>query len=362
MPTLSLTQPLIKRRIRGVPNSFWAQIYLLLAVLETIVVLIIQIVNIANTAADDSVDAWSNTKTVSSGSILVYDSLFIVGQLFFVVIAWEAVAHKNTIQVIATTCFNCLLFVYALIQYFNNVNIAPADSTASNLLVLRLCLGAITGVCSIAFAALTWELFLDFGWKIFKKLGADLAVRTMFKRRQVLITLFKLDVFFFVGYAIQTATLVLKVTDAETWVQIGVVMPGSVLVLTLGFYALHWENARCMLVVMFCLAVSPAYFIYRLVRMYTVGNHGTMDPYWDTREYLLFFIIVNIVLILGTLYSCWLCYRDFGKGLKTRTLDYQNGKVKAQVDAESTDAAAFTPGHAATHLPKSENRDRWQLE
>ncbi|RKP39723.1 hypothetical protein BJ085DRAFT_29671 [Dimargaris cristalligena] len=314
MPTMSLSQPIIK----------------------ALVVLVVQIVLIADTASDKASDAWASSKVVSSASILVYDSLFIVAEIFFLIIAWEAVAHKNTVQVIAATCFNFLLLVYSLIQYFTNRSAATVNSTAYNLLILRLCLIVIIGVCTIAFAAVTWELFLDFGWKIFKQLGADLAIRQMYKRHQILITLLKLDVFFLIGYSVQLATLVLKTTDAETWVQIGLVIPGSVLLLSLAFFSLSREHGPSMLIVMVILGLSPAYFIYRLVRMFTVTRSS------------------------GTFYNSYLCYRDFNRGLRQSIEEYQGckGKTRGIIALE----VQPRPSSDLDYEEKADNRERWQLE
>ncbi|KAJ1960994.1 hypothetical protein IWQ62_004022 [Dispira parvispora] len=357
---LSFTTPLLKRRIRGVPKSFWGQIYLFLAILEVITILVIQIILITNTASDTPDQSWSSQPENTNRSILLYDALFIVAAVFFTVIAWEAMAHKNTIQVIAATLFNIVLFVYSLIQYFQNKSASTQNSTVADSLVLRLCLIIILAICSLSFLALTWEIFLDFGWKIFKKLGADLALRQRYKRHQILITLLKLDVFFFIAYSVQLATLVLKDTDVETWLQIGLVIPGSVLVLFLAFFALHREIGYCMLAVMGILVAGLAYFVYRLVRMYTAHHASSFDPYWDSRNYLLFFVIVNMMLIISTLVYCWLCYKDFHLGLRQSIDEYQLKKSKVrELIAQNPNLADIDP---ETCLQDMEGRERWQLE
>ncbi|KAJ1973526.1 hypothetical protein H4R35_004075 [Dimargaris xerosporica] len=355
-----LSEPLIKKRIRGFPKSFWAQIYLLLALLEMLVVVIVQIVLLANISANSRTTTWTAQKVISSGSMLVYDSLFIVAEVFFLVIAWEAMAHKNTIQVIAATIFNYCLLVYSLIQYFQNESSSRVVTNNNSLQVLRVAIIAIITVCSLSFTALLWEIFLDFGWMIYKKLGADLSLRQMYKRHQILLTLLKLDIFFFVGYSVQLATLVLKVTDAETWIQIAVVIPGSVLVLFMSFFALQREHRRLMQLAMIIFALAPVYFIYKLVRMYTVPSNTNWDPYWDSRKYLTFFIIVNVLLIVTTLVYAWLCYRDFGRGLKPSIEEYHMKKAKIRdLIAENPALADKAP---ESFMHEMEGRERWQLE
>ncbi|KAJ2003286.1 hypothetical protein GGI06_005647, partial [Coemansia sp. S85] len=220
-------------------------------------------------------------------------------------LCWEAVAHKNTIQIIAATLFNVMCLVYSLIQY-TTFYIHPSQSAGIfqndyDMRILQITTMAVYSLCSIAFAMLTWELYQLFGWKTYKKLGANLALRRAYKWHQILLTLLKLDIFFFISYSVQLATLVLRVSDPETWVQIGVVIPGSVLFLVLSFWALKVENKRMMVVVIVCLGLSPAYFIYKLVRM-NVGIDRDNDPYLDSRKYLTFFVVVTLALVLVTVY------------------------------------------------------------
>ncbi|KAJ2463937.1 hypothetical protein GGI02_005113, partial [Coemansia sp. RSA 2322] len=140
-----------------------------------------------------------------------------------------------------------------------------------------------------------------------------------------------LDIFFFISYSVQLATLVLRVSDPETWVQIGVVIPASVLFLVLSFWALKVENKRIMVVVIVCLGLSPAYFIYKLVRM-NVGIDKAKDPYLDSRKYLTFFIVVTLALVLVTVFVSLQCYRNFGTGLKEAIADYDARKAQLKAN------------------------------
>lgn len=39
----------------------------------------------------------------------------------------------------------------------------------------------ITGLCTVIFAFLAYKLYQEFGWKIYKKIGADPKMRSTFK-------------------------------------------------------------------------------------------------------------------------------------------------------------------------------------
>ncbi|KAJ1774838.1 hypothetical protein LPJ77_004325 [Coemansia sp. RSA 2523] len=339
---------MLRRRLTlkgcGIPTSIWARLFIVVALLEVFAIICIEGYVIKRTVdiyKNGTESQWgfglqndSNKMSITQESFIVYDVIFIVAQLFLLMLCWEAVAHKNTIQIIAATLFNVMCLVYSLIQY-TTFYIHPSTSAGifqkdNDMRILLITTMVVYSLCSVAFAVLTWELYQMFGWKTYKKLGANLALRRAYKWHQILLTLLKLDIFFFIAYSVQLATLVLRVSDPETWVQIGVVIPGSVVFLVLSFWALKVEKKRLMIVVIGCLGCSPAYFIYKLVRM-NVGIDKNNDPYLDTRKYLTFFVVVTLALVLVTVYVSVQCYRNFGIGLKEAIADYD--ACKAQLKA-----------------------------
>ncbi|KAJ2159473.1 hypothetical protein GGF46_003017 [Coemansia sp. RSA 552] len=359
---------MFKRRLTlrtcGVPSSIWARLFMVVALLEVFAVVCIEGYIIKRTVdvyKNGTESQWgfglqnvSDGMTITQESFIVYDVIFIVAQVFLLMLCWEAVAHKNTIQIIAATLFNGMCLVYSLIQY-TTVYIRPSSSAGifqkdNDMRILIIMTMVVYGLCSAAFGMLTWELYQLFGWQTYKKLGANLALRRAYKWHQILLTLLKLDMFFFISYSVQLATLVLRVSDPETWVQIGVVIPGSVVFLILSFWALKVEKKKLMLAVIVCLGCSPAYFIYKLVRM-NVGIEKGADPYLDTRKYLTFFIVVTLVLVLFTVWASVLCYRNFGIGLKEAIAEYDARKAQIKAnkamqvrdsrDQESVDGSRY---------------------
>lgn len=115
----------------------------------------------------------------------VYLTIFICAQIFQIVLCWDAVWHQNTIQMIGFVLFNLAVFCYAIFQYVQLRNPTmtgtSADISSSNLSILRGALIAIPVVLGIgltAFTYLAYKLYLEFGWKIYKKIGADPKMRS----------------------------------------------------------------------------------------------------------------------------------------------------------------------------------------
>ncbi|KAJ1801762.1 hypothetical protein LPJ56_006377 [Coemansia sp. RSA 2599] len=357
-----MARPLTLKSL-GIPRSIWARLFISVALLEVFAIVCIQgyvikrTVDIYKNGVESQwgfgVLTGSTKMSITQESFIVYDVIFIVAQLFLLMLCWEAVAHKNTIQIIAATLFNVMCLIYSLIQY-TTFYIRPSSSAGifqkdNDMRVLQITTMVVYSLCSVAFAMLTWELYQLFGWKTYKKLGANLALRRAYKWHQILLTLLKLDIFFFISYSVQLATLVLRVSDPETWVQIGVVIPGSVVFLVLSFWALKVEKRRVMIVVIICLGLSPAYFIYKIVRM-NVGIDKNNDPYLDSRKYLTFFIVVTLALILVTVYVSIRCYRNFGIGLKEAIADYDARKAQLKANI-----ALLNSGNADTTATENRN-------
>ncbi|RUP51349.1 hypothetical protein BC936DRAFT_148632 [Jimgerdemannia flammicorona] len=77
------------------------------------------------------------------------------------------------------------------------------------------------------------EIFIQ-DMKIYKDLGADIEIRRMYQNHLCLLTLLKLDIFFFVGYAIQLITL-MPGGGSNSIIEFTIAIPISVLMLVFGF-------------------------------------------------------------------------------------------------------------------------------
>lgn len=299
------------------PKSPWSRLFIFIAIIQAVAVIPLEIMIMINrfrTAEELSGDLGGGRP------VIVYNSLFIMALLFFIALCWDAVLRKNTIQAICATLFNYATSMYTVVQYIDNDN-RPDDFIRR----LELIVMAIIFFCSLIDSYVTWKLFLEFGWKIFKKLGADLSIRRMFLAHQVLVTLLKLLLFFFVCYTIQLTALVLRTDDYETWVQIAFVIPGSVVILFLAFYGLRNEHSSVMRFVISILVITTFYLIYKFIRM-TMYLGKTYDPFRITRQYLTYFISITFILVILVLINSIICYRNFGKGLKESIIRYKERK------------------------------------
>lgn len=120
----------------------------------------------------------------------------------------------------------------------------------------------------------------------------------MHKGYEILITLLKFDVFFFVAYGIQMFTLV-DTTDrtvittfsngrtlARQQLLIGLAMPASIILLALAFFGVMKENRIATVFVMTCLVAAEPYFVYAL---FYIHNPDNRRRFTNSAKYLTFF-------------------------------------------------------------------------
>lgn len=105
--------------------------------------------------------------------------------------------NKNTIQIIAIVVFNCAMVAYAGLQMKQAEEIlvrTPNDSLPNAILDLfyankdnptpyhasmpyEIAVLVLMAIFAAVFAFIAYKLYKEFGWSIYKKIGADLAMR-----------------------------------------------------------------------------------------------------------------------------------------------------------------------------------------
>ncbi|KAG9067311.1 hypothetical protein KI688_012094 [Linnemannia hyalina] len=270
----------------------------------------------------------------ASRAIPAYLIVFVFAQLFQLVLAWDAVRGQNTIEMIGIVAFNMCCFAYSIFE-ITQTRKSLSESTryfepegSAELLNQSLVplIGANVVVSGLSQCVVTWlayQLFQEFGWKIYKKIGADPRMKRMYRAYQIYVVLIKMDFFFFVGFSIQFIYLSLTkdTDDPEYWLTI-VVLPLTLPILYIAIYAVRHESRRWMTIFLFAMHGGVAYFVFKVVRMF-VGNK--IANYNGIKIFLTLFASLCLVTILATISNAAVCYRNFGKGLKPHLLKGTRG-------------------------------------
>ena len=130
-----------------------------------------------------------------------YLTLFIFAHVFLVILCYDALRLKNTIQVIGICIFNVAMLIYAAIQMdqIKDANDALKDKNdGSDKLMERVIWQdirpfLITIPCVIALSTalmgvVCWKLYDEFAWRIYKHISADLRMKKRYLTFQVSFT------------------------------------------------------------------------------------------------------------------------------------------------------------------------------
>ena len=147
----------------------------------------------------------TNVRQLNDDSIRQYRSiptfltLFIFAFLYELVLVWDALRMKNTIQIIGLALANLAILVYTAIQIDqigNAINILASKGAIINrvdngpdlwstIRPFLVAIPCIIAVASVFMAFISWKLYQEFAWDILKQIGADYRMKKRFLHYQV---------------------------------------------------------------------------------------------------------------------------------------------------------------------------------
>jgi len=278
------------------------------------------------------------TQIALDRTIPTYLTLFIFGFLYQVVLVYDSLRLKNTIQVIGLCMYNGGMLIYAAIQY-DQIQTAVEELGKQGYIdtdahvwpdvqPFLLAVPCIIAFFSIVMTFTAWKLYDEFAWTIYKHISADLRMKRRFLTYQIYIALLKFDFFFFLGFTVQFLVIVTGVQDFEFGLTIAAI-PVTILILVMAAFWTRRENKTGMLVTIFLFFCGLAYFIFKLARMYQPAKE---KDYMPVRKNLTSFAVITIILIILTIINASLCTANFNKGLKPHLRKRKIGSEEEKMD------------------------------
>ncbi|KAK0128163.1 hypothetical protein ONS95_000144 [Cadophora gregata] len=314
------------------PNTTWTWAFLITTIVQAVIVLAIESYLFAKfqTSLQDGLSGEPLAKTIPT-----YLTLFIFGFLYQLVLVYDSLRLKNTIQVIGLCIYNVGMLIYASIQY-DQINKAIESLSALGLIKAGIpiwpdirpylvTVPGIIGFFTVVMSFIAWKLYDEFAWTIYKHISADLRMKRRFLTFQIYIALLKFDFFFFLGFTVQFLVIVTGLADAEFGLTIAAI-PVTVLILFMAAFWTRRENKIGMVVIIFLYFCAMAYFIFKLARMYQPSRK---DDYLPVRKSLTSFAVITIVLIVLTIVNASVCMANFDKGLKPHIMKRKIGGEEA---------------------------------
>ncbi|RUS17221.1 hypothetical protein BC937DRAFT_90248 [Endogone sp. FLAS-F59071] len=261
---------------------------------------------------------------------LKYENIFFMAfQAFQLWFTFDGLYYHNTIQLIASTLINLLCAAFGVIQILESQKwlarvqeIVIAFQITDVQLYLQvkwieLALTLVMMAFALTLIFMAYKVYKQYGWVIYKRIGANITMQGHFKTYQIFIMLMKLNIFFELGFSVYF--LIGIADDSYNWQAVDsspgllifhAVITGLILpMLFLAYNALRNEYQYLMwLFIAFCLTAIGD-FIYIL-------GHSIAPQTDDNWFFWIFIILVSIVLAIITTIYGFLVMGNFGKGLK----------------------------------------------
>ncbi|PYH78286.1 hypothetical protein BO82DRAFT_291682 [Aspergillus uvarum CBS 121591] len=299
------------------PNSLWTWSFCIVTLVQTIITLALECYIFVNFQVQLLPSAVTTT---ASKPIPTFLALYSFGFIYELILVYDALRLKNTIQVIGLCMCNIGLLIYGAVQVQqirDAVQIlwdngAIAENVWGETEPFLIIIPCVVAMGSILMIIVAWKLYDEFAWSIYKHISADLRMKRRYLTYQIYISLLKFDFFFFLGFTVQFVVIVTNRSDIEFALTLAAI-PVTIIILICAAFFVRRESSIGMIVVILLYFAAMAYFLFKLVRMY---QPGTYDLYLTARRSLTFFAVITLVLIVITIINACVCMHNFHKGLK----------------------------------------------
>ncbi|KAK3071012.1 hypothetical protein LTR53_009433 [Teratosphaeriaceae sp. CCFEE 6253] len=308
------------------PNTRWTWAFMLVTLCQCIISLALEgyvFGKFQESLGPGSEAGHGKEAQPSTLTIPTYLALFIFGFVYELVLVWDALRLKNTIQVIGICIYNAGLLIYASVEMtqvddainaLEGVPDAVDPGLWRNLRPWLIAAPCVIALGTVLLSLIAWKLYDEFAWTIYKHISADLRLKRRYLMYQIYIALLKFDFFFFLGFTVQFLVVVPNTTSVERWITVAA-LPITVGLLFLAAYFTRRESTWGQLLVIGVYFAGMAYFIFKLVRMFDADAKRLME-YRAGRKSLTIFAVLTLIALVLTMITAIACLRNFGKGLK----------------------------------------------
>lgn len=341
----------IKDRIN---QSKWTKMYVTSACLQGITIVILQaVIAYFNTAQvskgleSDTMSQYSLSDEEQDDINAAVDRLqrikweniaFISFQFWFVGMSFDATVYQNAAEVIALAVMNLACAIFGALEVIDGkrwlgilrdislkhdipLNTRPIQTA----FYVEIALSIAVGLFGILFAYLSYEVVKEFGWVIYKKIGADIRIQRMYRTLQFFVLALKIDIFIeFLVSAFYLIQFALKKGGFNSWLTFVFVII-TILILPFLYFgraaAASESPVKMIIFILFQMCV-----VFQLV---LIAIDATKPgDYWYT---WICFVVLGMIIAVITAVLGGVCIHNFNKGLKPYI---QRGAEKKEIQKE----------------------------
>ena len=181
------------------PSTLWTWTFFLLAAAQAVICLALEAYVFGRFEAGLQHHATENANGTSAPAsagpltIPTYLTIFIFGFLYQLVLVWDALRLKNTIQVIGICIYNLGMLIYASVE-IDQVNEAVDQlvtvgdiepGTWPELEPFLIAAPCVLALGTVLLTFVAWKLYAEFAWTIYKHISADLRLKRRYLTYQV---------------------------------------------------------------------------------------------------------------------------------------------------------------------------------
>lgn len=261
-------------------------------------------------------DEHPNDDVQHSNSIQYTSIVSLVASVAFLYFVVDSILLENVFQLWIALLLHSLITAYVVWHYLGN-----GDDLGELYDHFSLAVMIAVAVFQLAYMMLQFPVQGKFGWRLYKRVGGNVAIRPLYRTATVFFSLLKLD--FTMGVlGVLLAIFYLIDSSAQLILNIFACIV-TLLWMVLGFWFVMAESRRLGVLFFLFATLEPTFLVYKLVEMKrnqdaaAASNDQADYPVFSWRELLLTASIAVVVRMATIVYGVK-AWRNFGMGLQEK--------------------------------------------